>query len=109
MILENVEDRLIIKKRNHILLLDIDEIMFIERCRSHSIINTLYEEILINNTLKEIIGLLPKEFVRGHRSFIVNKKLIKELVLLNENVYEAVYTDNKYALIHKKSLEFILE
>lgn len=107
MLLEEKVGQLIIKKRNHILLLNISEILYIERSGIYSIINTLTDEIFLNVTLKDIEKYLPEYFIRAHRSFLINRKLLKELKPMSENTYEAIFSEEKTALVTKRLLHLI--
>ncbi|MDR6999447.1 LytTR family DNA-binding domain-containing protein [Neobacillus niacini] len=104
---EEKSGKLIVKKRNKIILVNLNEIVYIERTGTNSVINTFVEEIPINITLKELENLLSEDFVRVHRSFIVNKLLLKELNTLNENTYEAVFSEEKTALVNRKLINLI--
>lgn len=105
--IETERDKLIIKKRGRIIFLNVDEILFLERFGANTLIHTQDNEIKINNTLKEVASYLPDYFVRAHRSFVINKSLLKELKLINDNTYEALYPNEKSALINKKVVNSI--
>jgi DNA-binding LytR/AlgR family response regulator len=104
---EQKKEKLVVTKRNKILLLNLDEIVYIEKTGTYSIINTLHKEISVNNTLKELENKLPDNFVRAHRSFIINKRMLKELITLNENTYEALFPNDKTALVNRKLVNLI--
>jgi len=87
--------------------LNLEEIYYIERTGTFSVINTYSSEIPLYMTLKELQTVLSDNFVRVHRSFIVNRSLLRELNILNENTYEAVFTEDKTALVNRKLLNLI--
>jgi DNA-binding LytR/AlgR family response regulator len=105
--IDEKEGKLIVKKRNHIILININEILYIERVSTYSVIHTYNDEFLTNNTLKDIIRYLPEQFVRAHKSFIINKMLLRELKPLTPNIYEAIFSDEKTALVSRKLIELI--
>jgi DNA-binding LytR/AlgR family response regulator len=104
---EEIKGKLVVTKRNKIVLLKLNEIVYIERMGTTSVINTFVDEIPINMTLKELENFLSDDFARVHRSFIVNKSLLKELNTLNENTYEAVFSEEKTALVNRKLINLI--
>ncbi|GGJ57453.1 LytTR family DNA-binding domain-containing protein [Virgibacillus salexigens] len=107
MTIEQESGRLIVKKRSKIIIINIEDILFIEKQRQCVLINTPNGEIIIYKTLKEISGYLPDYFRRVHRSFIINKKLIKELNLVSDNSYEALFDGDKTALVSKNKLHLV--
>lgn len=62
--------------RNH--LIDYDEIMYIEGDKEYIKILTTEGEFLIVYSLKKILNDLPSQlFIRVHKSFIINKKMVR--------------------------------
>ncbi|MFC0213292.1 LytTR family DNA-binding domain-containing protein [Paenibacillus chartarius] len=105
MILEIKNNRFMIIRRDGIQFVDFDEIIYLERFRQHTLLQTTGEsEIPVAISLNKISPMLPDSFVRTHRSFIVNIKFIKEVRLMNKNVYEAPFLNGKSALISKRCL-----
>lgn len=54
----------------------INDILFIERLLTHSIVHTKDEEITCNVSLKKLILKLPPSFRQNHRSYIINTEAI---------------------------------
>lgn len=102
------DDRLMIAKRSQVVYLSVSEIIYIERICQKTLIHTEDKCIHINLPLKDIQLFLPQNFVRSHKSFIVNIQNLKELKYFNRNTFEAYYENRKTALVNKRVLrEFI--
>ncbi len=81
------EDNIIkIDKRSYTYLISIDDVLYIEAQSKDIVIKKINDKETIKNyPLKKIyMQLEDKGFIKCHRSFIVNKKYIKE-ILLNQN------------------------
>ena len=73
-------NEIFIKKGSSLVKLKIKDIMYIEALENYIILNTAKEKFTIHFTMKAIEFQLPSEiFIRVHRSFIVNKSLIKRI------------------------------
>lgn len=100
-------DKFIIFKRSGIQLIPLDEIYYFERFNQKTYIKTHNEEIDIRNSLKELESLLPNQFKRTHRSFIINIKHLNELKILNDNTYEAFLPGDNQALVNREMIKFV--
>lgn len=107
MLLELTEDRLIVSKKNEIIFLILDDIIYIERYNQTSIIHTLRRQVSLRVPLKQLLELLSKDFIRSHRSYIINKNCVSQLIALNENCYESIYDCHKRALIKKEYVHLL--
>ncbi|OBY81582.1 hypothetical protein BBG47_00440 [Paenibacillus sp. KS1] len=101
--------KLVIRKKRTIKIIDLSKVLFIERFnnRTYIIINDK-DEIITNIPLSKLESLLPPNFIRSHRSFIINKDYLEGLKLLNEKTYEANFPNDKQALVVKEHLESFL-
>jgi DNA-binding LytR/AlgR family response regulator len=69
-----------IKKGSSLVKLKLKEIVFVEALENYIVINTCGDNFTIHFTMKAIESQLPDDlFIRVHRSFIVNKKMIKTI------------------------------
>jgi len=77
----DAEDReLFIKKNSAFVRIWMKDIIYIEALENYIIINTVDDKFTLHFTMKGFESQLPPElFVRIHRSFIVNKRLIKTI------------------------------
>jgi DNA-binding LytR/AlgR family response regulator len=81
-----------IKKDSVLVKMKINEIAYIEALENYIIICTIDKKYIVHFTMKGIENQIPSSiFQRVHRSFIVNKKLIKTI---NENYLQIMIGDN---------------
>lgn len=74
------ERELFIKKNSTFVRIWMKDITYIEALENYIIVNTLDDKFTLHFTLKGFESQLPPDlFVRIHRSFIVNKRLIKTI------------------------------
>lgn len=64
-----------------------NQIFYFEALEKKLYVRTAREEYCFNGTLKEIEKKLPKEFVRCHRSYIVNTGKIRNIALSKNIIY----------------------
>ncbi|MBW7475500.1 LytTR family transcriptional regulator [Paenibacillus oenotherae] len=93
---------LIVKRKDKIVFVPIERIYFIERQNQKTYIHQENEVTDSRLLLKELFVILPPNFKRLHKSFIVNFKRIQELVPVNDHIFEARYKGGKVALVSKK-------
>lgn len=96
-------EEVIISAGKNVYKLNVESITHIEthgrrRCL---IIHTKDQNIESKMTLKEIMSLLPDYFIRGHKSCIVNTRLIRSIVFENE-VYIGKLSTGELVTISKK-------
>ncbi|MEQ9426286.1 MAG: LytTR family DNA-binding domain-containing protein [Cyclobacteriaceae bacterium] len=80
--------RLVIKSSGKIILLNFDDIRWIEGCDYFIKVHAVNAVHLVNETLKGILGKLPEQFLRIHKSSIINGNRIKLLEHLSNNEYQ---------------------
>lgn len=74
------QDKLAVKGKEELVLLDVEDIIFIERNNGSTRIVTTDEEYLTGVSLTDLeTKLSPKQFMRCHRSYIVNLSKIKRM------------------------------
>jgi DNA-binding LytR/AlgR family response regulator len=75
-----MSDRIFVKHKERMVKVFIDEILYIEADRNYSRIFTKTKEYLLATTLKILEDKLPtRQFIRVHRSFMVNLPQIDEV------------------------------
>ena len=89
----NSDDKeIFIKKDSSLVKLNMKDITYIEALENYVILNTRDKKYTIHFTMKGIESQLPPDnFLRVHRSFIVNKRQIKTI---NENNLQIMLNDN---------------
>jgi two-component system, LytTR family, response regulator len=101
-------DKLIVNGRRSIYFIHLDLIEFIESVGSEVLIYTDQKEYRVRATLKSLQALLPENMIRVHKSFIINLYKIKEINAINNGIYEAYFSNEEQALIHKRHIPEIL-
>jgi len=90
------ERRLVIKAGGRVVFLSFDEIDWVEAAANYVKINVGKQSYLLRKGIGEIADRLdPAQFVRIHRSMIVNVQRIKELQPVNSGEYIVVLKDGK--------------
>lgn len=74
-------NKLCVEKNNRMKLIDIQEILFIEAQNNNIIVHARNETYACNSTLRELEEKFKKSnFVRTHKSFVVNINYINEII-----------------------------
>lgn len=89
-------DRLVIKTKGRVVFLDFNDIDWVEAAANYVRLNAGKESYLLRETISRTSERLnPNEFVRIHRSTIVNVRKIKELIPVNSSEYVVVLKNGK--------------
>ena len=97
-----LSSEIVIMKRGQFFFIPLEDIYYSERLDQNTNINCKNNIISVRIPLKKIEEMLPNNFVRSHRSFIINKTLLRELIKQDENNYEAYFSNmDKTALVSK--------
>lgn len=78
-------DKLIIKVKNEMLFIDYQEVFFVEKQGKRILIHSMSGVYETNGTLQELEGLLPPQFLKVHKSFIVNLNHINRIIDINRS------------------------
>jgi two-component system LytT family response regulator len=90
------EDRLAIRTNGRVVFLNLDEIHWVEAAANYVRLNTGKDSYLFRETISRISERLnPVDFVRIHRSMIVNVRRIKELIPVNSGEYVVILNSGK--------------
>jgi two-component system, LytTR family, response regulator len=90
------ERRLVIKTAGRVVFVDTNEIAWVEAAGNYVEVNTSSGRYLLREGIGSLSKRLdPNEFVRIHRSIIVNVRKIKELQPCNRGEYVVVLRDGK--------------
>ncbi len=91
-----VEKRLVIKAGGRVVFLDLDEIEWVEAAANYVKLNVGKDSYLLRERIGRVSERLdPGQFVRIHRSIIVNVDKIKELQPCNSGEYIVVLKSGK--------------
>lgn len=81
-------EKIAVRKRQKIVLIDIGNIHWVEADAGLTFIHTDKERFLVNSTLRELEDRLPKRiFFRSHRSSLVNLEKILEIIPKENNTF----------------------
>ena len=69
-------------------LIKLDEILFFKADEKYVEIHTMDQKYLITDSLTTLTEQLPDDFVRVHRSAIINLNHMDEIIRLSSNVFE---------------------
>lgn len=107
----DIAGRLYIKRKNDIHIIQKKDIVFIERSGRSTTIYTKSGPIKTYQTLNELEGeLRERDFIRSHRSFIINIHYVKNFSLYAKNSYIVTFDGlEEQAMITKEKVEFLQE
>lgn len=88
--------KLIIKSKSKISLVPLSDIYFLESMNGQAELVTKKQRIKVRESLKNLEIILPANFIRMHRSFIINQNLITELKLIKSDIYEAIFENGEW-------------
>ncbi len=90
------QNRLVIKAKGRVIFLDMDDIDWVEAAANYVRLNVGKEAYLLRETISRTSERLNSDqFIRIHRSTIVNVKKIKELIPVNSGEYIVVLKSGK--------------
>ncbi|MEH7225481.1 LytTR family DNA-binding domain-containing protein [Bacillus sp. JJ1566] len=106
-----IHGRLYLKQKNEIHILQKKDIIFIERSGRSTTIYTKTGPIKTYQTLGELEGeLRERDFIRSHRSFIINIHYVKNFSLYAKNSYIVTFEGiEEQAMITKEKVDFLQE
>jgi LytT family two-component system response regulator NatR len=107
----NITGRLYIKHKNNIHIIQKKDIIFIERTGRSSTIYTNKDVVKTYQTLKELEGeLRERDFIRSHRSFIINIHYIQNFELYAKSSFVVHFKGiEETAMITKEKVDFLQE
>ncbi|MGX1195405.1 LytR/AlgR family response regulator transcription factor [Metabacillus sp. SLBN-84] len=105
----DIAGRLYLKQKNDIHILQKKDIIFIERSGRSTTIYTKSGAVKTYLTLNELEGeLRERDFIRSHRSFIINIHYVKNFSLYAKNSYIVTFEGlNGQAMITKEKVDFL--
>lgn len=99
---KSISDVLTARSKDEIVHINHKDIIFIEVENHRSIIHTQKANLEIRKSLDEVEALLGSDFLRVHRSFIVNLTRIKKIREIYDRSYEIEFWDySKIALMSR--------
>jgi two-component system, LytTR family, response regulator len=93
---KSTDSRLVIKAGGRVVFIDVDEIHWVEAAANYVKLKTAKDSYLLREAIGHVSDRLdPDQFIRIHRSTIVNVKQIKELQPCNSGEYIVVLKSGK--------------
>lgn len=107
----DISGRLYVKQKSNIHIVQKKDIIFIERSGRSTTLYTKTGPIIIYQTLNELEGeLRERDFIRSHRSFIINIHYVLNFSLYAKNSYIVTFDGiNEKAMITKEKVSFLQE
>ncbi|MFC2084614.1 LytR/AlgR family response regulator transcription factor [Bacteroidota bacterium] len=88
-------DRIVVKKNNNIILIPVNDIIYFEAQDDYVKIVTKEQLFLKNKTMKYFESCLdPKNYLRVHRSYIINISYIQKIELFEKESYKVILKNN---------------
>lgn len=105
----NSEKRFCVETKNGKQFIPFDKIIYFEAREKKIFVNTLYEEFAFYSSLDVLEQTLPESFVRCHRSYIVNKKKITQILFSRNTVFCGEKIAVPLSRSYKPALKEIME
>ncbi|MGD6844245.1 LytR/AlgR family response regulator transcription factor [Bacillus infantis] len=104
-----ISGRLFLRQKSDIHIIQKKDIIFIERSGRSTTIHTKMEPIKTYQTLNELEGeLRERDFIRSHRSFIINIHYVKNFSLYAKNSYVVFFDGtSEKAMITKEKIDYL--
>lgn len=104
--LPDSSSKIAVKNENSIYFIHIDEILFFEKVTGKLLVHTAEESYTLNKTLSEIESSITGNFLRVHRSFIVNMDKMSTITNLGNRSYQVDFHESeKKALMSRYRFE----
>lgn len=105
----NLTGRLILKQKGHIEMIPKQDIIFAERTGRSTTIYTINEEYETYLTMNELEGnLRENNFIRSHRSFIINLHYVKSFSIYTKKSYSVTFEGTKkIAMLTKDKMDYL--
>jgi len=102
--------RLVVKHRNNILIIPVEDILYFEAQDDFVNIVTSEGKYLKQKRMKELEETLPNEsFIRIHRSYIINLEFLKQVELLEKESYLAILKNGEKLPISRNGYSTLKE
>lgn len=93
--------RIVIKNGSKIEMVNFDELYFVESYGDYVWLHSTKGKFLKQKTMKELEELLGEDFLRVHRSYLVNTVFIQKLELYERNSYQLLLKNGERLAVSK--------
>lgn len=94
--LSKQQGKLIVKIKKETLFIPFEKILFIEKRGNEVLLHTAQSTYPINQNLNEIQDIFPENFLRVHKSYIVNTAEIEKVEELDNRSYQIYFSSDKH-------------
>jgi two-component system, LytTR family, response regulator len=102
-------ERVVVKNGNKIEVIPSDQIVYLEAYGDYVWVHTPSAKHLKQSTMKEFEVDLPSNFVRVHRSYLVNIEYIQKLELYDKNSYLVILKNNHKLTVSRNGYKELKE
>jgi two-component system LytT family response regulator len=88
-------DRIIIRNKKEMFFIRLDEILFAEKFNKEVLIHVIGNTYKAQQTLSGLEEMLNDDFIRVHKSFIVNKNKISRVCEISNRAYEIGFEESE--------------
>lgn len=106
---EDIIGRIVVKNNNKIVVIPVDQILYLEAQDDYVKIVTGEGSSLKQNTMKFYEKHLPDSFVRIHRSYLVNINYVKQIDLLSKDSHSVLLRDGNQIPVSKSGYNRLRE
>lgn len=107
---DNNIDTIVVKNKRELFIVPIKDILYFEKVGRDVLVHTCKEEYTLDKTLSELENRLNSNFLRVHKSFIVNVKKIKKIKDMGNRSYQIEFIKtNKVAFVSRYKFEELKE
>jgi two-component system LytT family response regulator len=104
---EDAPKRVVIKNGSKIEMINHEEIYYVESYGDYVWIHSPKGKLLKQKTMKEFEEILGNDFLRIHRSYLVNTTVIQKLELYEKNSYQLLLKNNDRLSVSKSGYKIL--
>lgn len=87
-------EKIVVKNGNEMLFISVENILYVEKADRNTIIHDENNAYCVQDTLQELEMKLGNNFLRVHKSYIVNKDKIDKIKEVGERTYEIKFLNS---------------
>jgi len=107
---EGEPKHLLVRKGEETIVLEQDQILFIEKAGKKATVYCYDCEYLVYGTLEQIEKKLNKSFFRSHKSYIINTMHVKKILQWNNQTYQVRFNNSdKIACLSRRKYRVLMD
>ena len=99
----------VIKDKGFETTISVNNVLYLEASSVYVVLHLSNKNVLYRTAMNLLEQQLPPNFVRVHRSFIINNKFVKQLKYLNNNTYMITLDNNDVVISSRKYKSLIAD